>query len=150
MMKVFLDTNVFLEYFEQRREYQAVGQLLSALEDGKLKAVVSVGCIYTLTSLIRMELKRKGIHRPEQTLRLRTMLNTVMSMVTVSGLSQKRINKGINETAFDDVEDSFQYQCGLQAKCDALITINLRDYNNADTSKMEIMSPTEFAEKYLK
>jgi predicted nucleic acid-binding protein len=77
MMKVFLDTNVFLEYFEQRRECQAVGQLLSA------------------------------------------------------------------------VEDSFQYQCGLQAKCDALVTINLRDYNNADTSKMVIMSPTEFVEKYL-
>ena len=150
MMKVFLDTNVFLEYFEQRRECHAVGQLLSAVEDGKLKAVISVGCIYTLTYLIRMELKRKDIHRPEQTLRLRTMLNTVMSMVTVSGISQKRIIKGINETAFDDVEDSFQYQCGLQAKCDALITINLRDYNNADTSKMVIMSPTEFVEKYLK
>ena len=149
MMKVFLDTNVFLEYFEQRRECQAVGQLLSAVEDGRLKAVVSVGCIYTLTYLIRMELKRKDIHRPEQTLRLRTMLNTVTSMVTVGGLSHKRIIKGINDTAFDDVEDSFQYQCGLQAKCDALVTINLRDYNNADTSKMVIMSPTEFVEKYL-
>ena len=149
MMKVFLDTNVFLEYFEQRRECQAVGQLLSAVEDGKVKAVVSAGCIYTLTYLIRMELKRKDIHRPEQTLRLRTMLNTVTSMVTVGGLSHKRIIKGINDTAFDDVEDSFQYQCGLQAKCDALVTINLRDYNNADTSKMVIMSPTEFAEKYL-
>lgn len=149
MMKVFLDTNVFLEYFEQRRECQAVGQLLSAVEDGRLKAVVSVGCIYTLTYLIRMELKRKDIHRPEQTLRLRTMLNTVTSMVTVGGLSHKRIIKGINDMAFDDVEDSFQYQCGLQAKCDALVTINLRDYNNADTSKMVIMSPTEFVEKYL-
>jgi hypothetical protein len=31
-MKVFLDTNVFLEYFEQRREYQAVSRLLSAAE----------------------------------------------------------------------------------------------------------------------
>ena len=149
MMKVFLDTNVFLEYFEQRRECQAVGKLLSAVEDGKLKAIVSVGCVYTLAYLIRMELKRKDIHRPEQTLRLRTMLNTVMSMVTVGGLNQSRIVKGINDVAFDDVEDSFQYQCGLQAKCDALITINLRDYNNADTSKMEILSPTEFVEKYL-
>lgn len=35
MMKVFLDTNIFLEYFEQRREYKAVSQLLSAVEDGK-------------------------------------------------------------------------------------------------------------------
>ena len=148
-MKVFLDTNVFLEYFEQRRECQAVGQLLSAVEDGRLKAIVSAGCVYTLTYLIRMELKRKDIHRPEQTLRLRTMLNTVMSMVTVGGLSHKRIIEGINDAAFDDVEDSFQYQCALQAKCEALVTINLRDYSNADTSKMEIMSPTEFAEKYL-
>ena len=77
------------------------------------------------------------------------MLNTVLSMVTVGGLSHKRIIKGVNDTTFDDVEDSFQYQCGLQAKCEALVTINLRDYNNADTSKMEILSPTEFVEKYL-
>ena len=47
-MKVFLDTNIFLEYFERRRQYQAVSQLLSAIEDGRLKAIVSAGCIYTL------------------------------------------------------------------------------------------------------
>ena len=148
-MKVFLDTNLFLEYFEQRREYQAVSQLLSAVEDGKVKAVVSVGCLYTLAYLVRVELKRQGIHRPEQTLRLRSTLNTVMSMVTVVGLSHKRLSLGINDLAFDDVEDSFQYQCAIQNKCDAFITINLRDYSNADTSKMKILSPTEFVEKYL-
>jgi predicted nucleic acid-binding protein len=148
-MKVFLDTNLFLEYFEQRREYQAVSQLLSAVEDGKIKAVVSVGCIYTLAYLVRVELKRQDIHRPEQTLRLRSTLNTVMSMVTAVGLSHKRLSLGINDQAFDDVEDSFQYQCALQNKCDALITINLRDYRSADTSKVEILSPTEFVDKYL-
>ena len=148
-MKVFLDTNIFLEYFEQRREYQAVDKLLSAVEDGKLKAVVSVGCVYTLAYLVRVELKRQGIHRPEQTLRLRSTLNTVMSMVTAVGLSHKGLSQGINDLAFDDVEDSFQYQCALQNKCDALVTINLRDYSNADTAKMEILSPTEFVEKFL-
>ena len=148
-MKVFLDTNIFLEYFEQRREYQAVDKLLSAVEDGKLKAVVSVGCVYTLAYLIRVELKRQGIHRPEQTIRLRSTLNTVMSMVTAVGLSHKGLSHGINDLAFDDVEDSFQYQCALQNKCDALITINLKDYRNTDTAKMEILSPTEFVEKFL-
>ena len=63
-MKVFLDTNIFLEYFERRRQYEAVSQLLSAIEDGRLKAVVSAGCIYTLVYLVRTELKRQGIHRP--------------------------------------------------------------------------------------
>ncbi len=148
-MKIFLDTNIFLEYFEQRREYQAVDKLLSAVEDGKLKAVVSVGCVYTLAYLVRVELKRQGIHRPEQTLRLRSTLNTVMSMVTVVGLSHKRLSLGINDLAFDDVEDSFQYQCAIQNKCDALVTINLRDYRNTDTAKMEILSPTEFVAKFL-
>lgn len=148
-MKIFLDTNIFLEYFEQRREYQAVSQILSAVEDGKIKAVVSVGCVYTLAYLIRMELKRQDVHRPEQTTRLRSMLDTVMSMVTAVGISHKRITEGIKDEAFDDVEDSFQYQCALQAKCDALVTINLRDYRNASTSNIEILSPTEFAEKYL-
>jgi predicted nucleic acid-binding protein len=148
-MKVFLDTNIFLEYFEKRREYQAVSRILSAVEDGKLKAVVSIGCVYTLAYLIRVELKRHDIHRPEQTLRLRSTLNTIMSMVTAVGLSHKRLSLGINDIAFDDVEDSFQYQCAMQNKCDVLVTINLRDYHNADNSKMEILSPTEFVGKYL-
>ena len=119
--------NIFLEYFEQRREHRSVSRLLSAVEDGKLKAIISVGCVYTLTYLIRMELKRKEIHRPEQTMQLRATLDTVMSMVAVGGLSQKRVTHAINDTAFDDVEDSLQYQCALQSKCDAFITINLRD-----------------------
>ena len=149
MTKVFLDTNIFLEYFEQRREHRAVSRLLNAVEDGKLKAIVSVGCVYTLTYLIRMELKRKEIHRPEQTMQLRATLDTIMSLVTVGGLSQKRVTQAINDPAFDDVEDSLQYQCALQSKCDALVTINLRDYLNADSGKVEIISPTEFVEKYL-
>ena len=148
-MKVFLDTNLILEYLEKRREYMAVSRMLNAVEDGKIKAVISVGCVYTLTYLIRMELKRQGIFRPEQTLRLRAMLDIVMSMTTAVGISHKRIKQAIGNTAFDDVEDSFQYQSALQAKCDALVTINLRDYRNADTSKMEILSPSEFVEKYL-
>ena len=149
MKKVFLDTNIFLEYFEQRREYRAVSQLLTAVEDGKLKAIISVGSVYTLTYLIRMGLKQMNIRRPEQTLQLRATLCNVMSLVAIGGLSQKRVTQAINDIAFDDVEDSLQYQCALQSKCDTLITINLRDYRNADTSKMEIMSPTEFVEKYL-
>ena len=148
-MKVFLDTNIFIEYFEQRREYEAVSRLFNAVEDGKLKAVVSVGCVYTLAYLVRVELKRHGIYRPGQTEQLRNTLNIVMSMVTAVGLSHKRLSAGINDISFDDVEDSFQYQCALQNKCDTFVTINLRDYRRADASQIEILSPAEFVGKYL-
>ena len=148
-MKVFLDTNIFLEYFERRRQYQAVSQLLSAIEDGRLKAVVSAGCVYTLAYLVRSELKRQGIHRPEQTIRLRQTLDIVLSLANVVGISHKRMVNGNNDPAFDDIEDSFQYQCALQNKCDALITINLKDFSRADSPAMEILSPEEFVGKYL-
>jgi predicted nucleic acid-binding protein len=148
-MKVFLDTNIFLEYFVRRRQYQAVSQLLSAIEDGRLKAVVSAGCVSTLAYLVRSELKRQGIHRPEQTTRLRQTLDIVLSLANVVGISHKRMVNGNNDPAFDDIEDSFQYQCALQNKCDALITINLKDFSRADSPVMEILSPEEFVGKYL-
>ena len=46
-------------------------------------------------------------------------------------------------------EQRREYQSALQAKCDSLVTINLRDYRGADTSQIEILSPTEFVDKYL-
>ncbi len=148
-MKIFLDTNIFVEYFEKRREYESVSLLLNAIEDGKIKAMVSVGCVYTLAYLVRMELKRQAIHRPEQTVQLRRVLNTILSLVSTVSTSHKRLLKGVGDMGFDDVEDSFQYQSALQSKCDALVTINLRDYSKADTSKIQILSPTEFVDKYL-
>jgi len=41
-----------------------------------------------------------------------------------------------------------QYEA-VQNKCDALVTINLKDYRNADTSAMEILSPEAFVSRYL-
>ena len=91
------------------------------------EGLVSAGCIYTLAYLVRSELKRQGIHRPEQTLRVRQTLDIVLSMVTVAGISHKRMVSGNSDPAFDDIEDSFQYQCAVQNKCDALVTINLNE-----------------------
>lgn len=91
----------------------------------------------------------KGIHRPEQTTRLRQTLDIVLSLANVVGISHKRMVNGNNDPAFDDIEDSFQYQCALQNKCDALITINLKDFSRAGSPVMEILSPEEFVGKYL-
>ena len=123
--------------------------MFDAIEEGKIKAVVSTGCVYTLAYLIRVGFKRQGIYRPEQTERLRETLATVLSLATVANISHRRMVDGINDTAFDDVEDSFQYQCALQAKCDILVTINLKDYKNAYTSTMEILSPVDMAKRIM-
>ena len=143
-MKVFIDTNIFLEYFQRRGQYQAVSQLFSAIEDGNLDAVVSTGSVYTLAYLIRTELKHMDVHRPEQTERLRQTLNSVLSLATVIDMNHQRIVLGVNDTAFDDVEDSFQHQCAIQNHCDAIITINTRDFVG---SRLPVLTPIELADQ---
>lgn len=148
-MKVFLDTNIFLEYFQERQQCRSVKKIFDAIEDKKLDAVISIGCIYTLDYLIRVGLKRLNIHRPEQTRKLREALNTILEFATVVGTSHDNIVNAINDETFDDIEDSFQYQCALQNKCDVLLTINLRDYPAADITPIIILSPDDFCKAYL-
>ncbi len=148
-MKVFLDTNIFVEYFQKRDQYKYVNKIFKAIEDNKIQGVVSVGCVYTLAYLIRMQFKRINIYRPEQTQRLRETLNTILDLVTVGNINHKHLVTGVNDDLFDDVEDSFQYQCAIQNKCDALVTINLKDFNTSVCTKIDVYSPKDFVSIFL-
>ena len=48
-----------------------------------------------------------------------------------------------------DIEDSFQYRSALENRCQVLITINENDFKNADQSRMAILTPSAFVEKYM-
>lgn len=142
-MKIFLDTNVFLDYFEKRGQYGAVSKIFDAVEDGHFEAVISTGCAYTLCYLIRMGLKRSGVYRPEQTERLRDIMNGVLDLVSVQDLDHDEISSAINNPQFDDLEDSLQHQCAVVHNCDVLITVNTRDFNCDD---IQVLSPDSFLE----
>ena len=148
-MKLFLDTNIFPEFIDRRAQYKEVCMLIDAIHDGHFEAYVSTGCMYTLAFLFERSLKRLDVHRPELTKRLRGYLAEVMDLSTVLDLSHAGVELAVYNEAFSDIEDSFQYQCALENGCDVLITINIDDYKNADQSKMEILTPSEFIGKYI-
>lgn len=67
-MKVFLDTNILMEYFANRTKAADVKVILQAAYQGQIKACMSVGCLYTLIYLLGIYLKNQGIHEPDKTL----------------------------------------------------------------------------------
>lgn len=124
-----------------------MSQIFDAIEDGEVEAVMSVGGLYTITYLLTTGLKRQGIHRPEQTEKLRSILNDVMDLVSTAELSSESISQAINDARFSDIEDSYQYHCAMEHQCDALVTINIKDY--PASADFPVLAPQAFVERYL-
>ncbi|MBR4986564.1 MAG: PIN domain-containing protein [Proteobacteria bacterium] len=148
-MKLFLDTNVILEYLEARSEYLYVKRIFDAIEDGSHEAYISTGSVYTLTYLILSALKRNQIYRPEQIIESRKILNNITHLVHVIDLKHESIVFAINDNQFTDLEDSYQYRCALEHACEFLITINTKDYKNTNNNVIRILSPRQFVESVL-
>ena len=91
----------------------------------------------------------QGIHKPEQTARLRKYLTEVLHVAELVDLSHYAAEQAIDDEHFSDIEDSFQYQCALENGCDVFVTINVDDFKNADQLQMEILTPAAFVDKYL-
>ena len=148
-MRLFLDTNIFPEFVNRRAQYESVCHLIDAIVEGKHSACISTGCIYTLSFLFERSLKAQGIHKPEQTARLRSYLTEVLHVAELVDLSHYAAEQAINDEHFSDIEDSFQYQCALENGCDIFVTINVDDFKNAGQLQIEILTPAAFVEKYL-
>ena len=148
-MRLFLDTNIFPEFINRRAQYESVCHLIDAIVEGKHSACISTGCIYTLSFLFERSLKAQGIHKPEQTARLRSYLTEVLHVAELVDLSHYAAEQAINDQHFSDIEDSFQYHCALESGCDVFVTINVDDFKNADQLQIEILTPAAFVEKYL-
>ncbi|MBR2101214.1 MAG: type II toxin-antitoxin system VapC family toxin [Prevotella sp.] len=149
-MRLFLDTNVFVEFVGRRKQFAPVSRIIDAIAYAEHSAYISAGSIYTLTYLFEQGLKEQEVHKPELTKRLRTLLADVLNLVTIVQLPHVCAEAAIYDVAFTDIEDSFQYHCAFENRCDVLITINIKDYENADQSDLEILTPAAFVDKYLK
>lgn len=149
-MKVFLDTNVFLEYLCGRQNALIVRELLDLLEDKGCDVLLSSSSFCTIAYYVELSLKERGVHKPDKTIRTRNILNTVLQIATIVDINHKSAIVATNDLSFTDFEDSMQYQCALNNNCDVILTFNVKDFRNADTTMISVMTPEVFVQKYGK
>ena len=87
MKKVFLDTNIIMEYLAHRKEFDDVQLILSAAYQGGIQAVMSSGCVYTVIYLLGAEFKRQGIHEPEKREKIKESLSVLLEYIDVVDFS---------------------------------------------------------------
>lgn len=70
-------------------------------------------------------------------------------MAIIVDLSHAGAKRAIASKFFDDIEDSFQYQCAVENHCDVLLTINDNDFLRVEEPSIDILTPAQFVEKHI-
>lgn len=150
-MKAFLDTNVVMDFFGYRKYYKEARLIMEAALQGGIDAYMSVGSMYTLSYLLSIDLKLKGIHEPDKTEAIREMLSELLSKyIFAIELSHQKMEYALKDLSFHDLEDSYQYYCAIENNCDANVTINIKHFKGDHKKQIPIYTPQEFVERFIK
>lgn len=147
-MKVFYDTNIILEFLLKRKEGDKVMDILLWSHENHVEKFLSSGSFYTLTYLIEKYLKNQGI---QDTQNRRHELTCILSglLQEYKIIGETDWGKALSDVRFSDLEDSYQYQTAVNAGCNVLLTLNIRDFKQITDSPISIMTPEEFVNKYI-
>ena len=150
-MKVFLDTNVILEFFLDREDGKTAGRLFTLLQEQKHSLFMTVGSFYTMIFLVDKYLrKERGLQGEVRLQVLRNLMSDILRVIKVAGHNKSSLLRGISDIEYKDIEDSCQYQAAQKADCEVLLTFNDIDYPVVEGNVPCVMTPQEFLDSYSK
>ncbi len=130
--RLFLDTNVMLDFLAERYPfYESVVKIISLADLGKV-AVVASALSYATADYF--------LSRAVGTESSKDSLRKFRAISEISGVDESIIDKGLN-SEFADFEDSLQYFCAIQARCSIIITRNGKDFKK---SILPVLTPDEY------
>ena len=133
-MKLFLDTNVLIDYYAQRSPFfEDVAKIQIAQIMGDVELWVAPHSLPDASYILR-----KAVPAP----RLQEIMENSLEFLTVSSGAQRETLLALSQR-WDDFEDSFVHQCACRAGADYIIS---RDEKGFARSSIPVLSPTAFLE----
>jgi len=134
-MKVFIDTNVFLDILWGRESFLADSlKVFDLAVDGKIELLISDLSIANIKYITRKDYSVDEFYR---------VMSVFRPLFTIVSVGEKVIDQAFVEKA-RDFEDALQYFSAVQARADYLLTRNIRDFGFAST---EVLPPSEFLKR---
>lgn len=134
MQKIFLDTNIIIDFLGERENfYLPSARILTLADQNKIKvyaSAVSISTTYYLLS--KYENQKAAIEK----------IRKFKVLCSISVMDDEVVEKAMNSD-LPDFEDALQYFSALTTGCELFITRNEKDFKNA-------MLPVMNAESYLK
>ena len=136
-MKVFVDTNIFIDILLNRKDFvKESKQVYKLCENHIVKgyvAPISINNIYYIC--------RKAVNQEALT----SFLCDVSHIFTISPMNNESVvfAKNLN---IKDFEDALQSAMAIQSGCDCIVTRNIDDFKKV--AGIEVFSPKEFLSKF--
>jgi len=149
-MRIFCDTNIILEFLQKRTYCELVETVISYAIESKHKLFISYGSFYTITYLVEKYLKQESLSKQDRLKKLRSILNGVLDTFELAKHTSFCLKNSVNDSIFDDLEDSYQAHIAEDSGCDMILTINEKHFSKfAEKNSLEILTPQGFIEKYI-
>lgn len=130
-MKVFLDTNIAIDYLSQRGLFsENAYRLFLSCERKGYRMCISALSFTTIFYVLRKQIEHK------QLLHLLLELRQILLVLPTDDII---IEKAL-QSKFSDFEDAVQYYTALHSKVDYIVTRNKKDYSHSD---LPVFDPTE-------
>ena len=130
--RLFIDTNIMLDFLGEREQfYKPIAKLATLADKGRLNLVISPISFATVNYFLT---KNETPEVAKEKLRKFKIISEICK------LDEHTIEKGLN-SSFKDFEDALQYFSAVDSNCDLLITRNGKDFKE---SLIPIMTPNEY------
>ena len=132
MQNIFLDTNVLIDFFADRRPFaMEAARLFNYAFKKKIKLYISTVSCNNIYYILRQS------YSHNETIKMLSELNEWTDMIDVS----KEVIKKSLKSDFKDFEDAIQYNCAISFnKIDFVVTRNTKDFK---ASTLPVLTPKE-------
>lgn len=134
MTRIFLDTNVILDFILEREGANDAADILQMNEEKEIRLAVSFLTMANIAYIIR---KR---HTTEE---LYSILSDLSDMLEILPMDKAQFAEALTCPA-NDFEDVLQYECAKAHLCEAIITRNSKHFSFAE---LQILTPAEFLQR---
>lgn len=135
MRRVFLDTNILLDFALEREHAEEAEKILALGLAGAIEVCASYLSYANMGFILR--------HHPKE--EIYSLISMMREDVLVLPADSEQLDAGLALQA-DDIEDALQFQCAKAAGCDVIVTNNGKDF--AEFCDLPYMTATEFLERW--
>lgn len=118
MRKVFFDTNILIDYYDNRPGASDVHALFRVARAGGISIFASI------LTFANFAYVAKHNHTKEQ---VYSELDRLERLISVLPMDRVQLRAAIDNPC-KDFEDMLQYQCAVAGACDVIITNNKKDF----------------------